>query len=305
MPLTKNNRRGKKKSARKKVAETIIEFAESTTIHGLAYMVDRKHSPWRPAWVMVGVLALIFSTYSVFDLYMQWQNEPLITSLKTVAMPIEKIKFPAITICPQGSRQEILDSVLYRQFTQYISKNPGSNSKKLTLKEMTDQFKHFLNDTYPGAARSPTELTKLITSDDPEATLENDAVLGLEKKCDPSSNQEIVDALNKDLKNDTCPDGFEMLGGQYCVHTPGVAMSNDDAHEYCNGHVGAELLYLESYEEARALMSFIIAGIVSKYITCNLQIANYAIFYISFYNKEFTNYFRKNETNRSSYNENC
>ena len=54
-------------------------------------MIDRKHSPWRPAWVMVGVLGLIFSTYQVVDLYIQWQNDPVVTSLKTVAMPIEKI----------------------------------------------------------------------------------------------------------------------------------------------------------------------------------------------------------------------
>ena len=267
MPLTKRYGRHKKKSARKKVVETITEFAESATIHGLAYMADRKHSPWRLAWVLVGVIAMIFSTYQVVSLYLDWKNEPVITSLKTVAMPIEDIKFPAVTICPQGSRQEILDSVLYRQFTEYTRKHSDSNSKELSLEEMMEQFINFLNHTYPGAAKSPTELTKLMTSDDPAATLENQAVLAPEKKCDPSSNQEIVEALNKDLKQGNCPDGFELLGGLYCVHKAGDEMSNNDAEQYCNNKGGAEVLYLETYEEVRALKRFIIAGIVSKYTT--------------------------------------
>ena len=263
MPLTKRYGRHKKKSTRKKVVETITEFAESTTIHGLAYMADRKHSPWRLAWVLVGVIAMIFSTYQVVSLYLDWKNEPVITSLKTVAMPIDDIKFPAVTICPQGSRQEILDSVLYRQFTEYTRKHSDSNSKELSLEEMMEQFINFLNHTYPGAAKSPTELTKLMTSDDPEGTIETEAVLGLEKKCDPSYNQEMVDALNKDLKNDTCPEGFVMLGGLYCVHTPGFEMSNVEAHEYCSGQGGAELLYLNSYDDVRVLRSYLNAGIVS------------------------------------------
>ena len=46
--------------------------------------------------------------------------DPL-TTLDTVALPIEQVDFPAVTICPQGSRKEIVDSVLFRQLKEYIA----------------------------------------------------------------------------------------------------------------------------------------------------------------------------------------
>ena len=252
-------RHERKKSVRKKIFENTQEFAESTTIHGFAYMAEKKHSAWRPVWVIVVVLALAFTTWQVTSLYKEWQDEPVVTTLETVAEPIEEIEFPAVTICPQGSRQEILDSVLYRQFKEYIGKKPGKNSK-LNPQEMVEQVEDFLRHVYPGVNGQPTDFVKLLTSDNPKSTIQNDAVLGLDEKCDPSSNDEIVATLNKDLNNDSCPDGFEMLGALYCVHTPRIQMTNNEANQYCDDQGGAKLLYLDSYEDLHALNKYIVAG---------------------------------------------
>ena len=267
MPPTilKKSRLDRKKSTRKKILETMNEFADSTTIHGFSYAADKKHSPWRPAWVIVLVVALVFTTFQVKTLYQEWQAEPVITTLRTVSQPIEEIEFPAVTICPQGSRQEILDSVLYRQFKRYI-RNKQVDHSTLTLEEMTKQLDDFLQDMYPGANESPTQMIKLMVSGNPKLALQNEAVLGIEEKCDPSSNQQIVDSLNKDLRNDSCPDGFEMLGNLYCVHTNGDRMSSNEAYHYCNDQGGAELLYLDSDDDLQALNKYIEKGNASKYI---------------------------------------
>ena len=39
--------------------------------------------------------------------YNDWQDNPVLTSVSTTAMPIAEIAFPAITICGQGSIAEV------------------------------------------------------------------------------------------------------------------------------------------------------------------------------------------------------
>ena len=34
---------------------------------------------------------------------------------------LDEIEFPAVTICPQGSVKDILDNVLFKQFTEYVA----------------------------------------------------------------------------------------------------------------------------------------------------------------------------------------
>ena len=120
----------------------------------------------------------------------------------------------------------------------------------LTEEQMTDQVVAFLNNVYPGAKGKPTRLTKMMTSDNPTVSITNDAVLGLEEECDASSNAEMAEALNKKLKNDTCPKGFEMAkGSNYCIHTSSTPMAYNDAKKYCNDQSGASPFYLDSYED--------------------------------------------------------
>ena len=39
--------------------------------------------------------------------YNDWQDNPVLTTVSTTAMPISEIEFPAITICGQGSVSEV------------------------------------------------------------------------------------------------------------------------------------------------------------------------------------------------------
>ena len=238
--------KNKQKSVRKKTLETTTEFCEATSIHGFPYISHERNTGFdRAFWSIVVILALSFTAYQVIVLYQEWQNEPVITTLETVAQPIEEIDFPAVTICPQGSRQEIIDSVLFRQLREYIRSREG-DSAVLTPDLMMEHVDQFLKDTYPGANGKPTQLVKLLSSDNPELSIQNDAILGVNEKCDPASNQEILDAMNKELNNDTCPDGFQMLGDLYCIHVSENRLAYADASEYCNQKGGSELIYLES-----------------------------------------------------------
>ena len=242
-----------KKSFGKKTYETTKNFAKATSIHGCSYIAHERNSGVeRILWIVVVALALVLTAYQVITLYQQWQDEPVITTLETVAEPIENIKFPAVTICPQGSRQEIVDAVLFRQLKEYINRKNG-DSASLTIDKMMEYVDEFLKDVYPGANGKPTQLVKLLSSDNPKLSIQNDAILGLEEECDPLDNLEIFESMKKALSNDTCPEGFTMLENLYCIHTGDDQITYKEADEYCRQMGGSELLHIDSEEEIISL----------------------------------------------------
>ena len=239
-----------KKSTRKIIVDTTKQYSSATTIHGISYLSsDEIPLLERLLWLVVVVLAIIFTTFQVCKLYKEWQDEPVITTLDTVALPIEQVDFPAVTICPQGSRKEIIDSVLFRQLKEYIAdKRP--NATRLTQDEMMEEVDNFFKDVYPGAKTKPTMVASLMTSNKPQLTIQNEAVLQLEGECDPSSNGDILKILNKQLQNDSCPDNFEMAQGtNYCIHQSTTKMTYNEATTYCNDLIASTPLYLESDED--------------------------------------------------------
>ena len=243
-----------KKSTRKLIVDTSKQYSSATTIHGISYLSsDKIPVVERLLWFVVVILAMIFTTFQVCKLYKEWQDEPVITTLDTVALPIEEIEFPAVTICPQGSRQEIIDSVLFRQLREYIAEK-GNNATSFTEEEMMEEVEAFLKDVYPGAKAKPTMITRLMTSDNPKVSAQNEAVLQLEEECDTSSNADIVKSLNKQLQNDSCPEGFELAQGSiYCIHEGSTKMTYNEASQYCSDLTDSKPFYLESDEHLSPL----------------------------------------------------
>lgn len=249
----KNDNLEKKKTTGKRLKETTRQFAKATTIHGCSYIFhERNCAVERLFWMVVVALALTLTTYQVVTLYDEWQDEPVITVLETVAEPIDNIKFPAVTICPQGSRQEIVDAVLFRQLKTYIN-SAKEGSETLTADSMMQYVDQFLRDVYPGANGKPTQLVKLLSSDNPRLSIQNDAILDLEEDCDPSENIDIFENMNKALMNDTCPEGFNLMDNIYCIHVGDKPMSYSEAVQYCDQSGGTEVLYIESEHELNAL----------------------------------------------------
>ena len=217
-PLQKN-KPWQTKSKRKRIVDTTKQYSSTTTIHGISYLTgDDISGIERLLWAIVVLSAISIAVFQVASLYKNWQEQPVVTTLDTVALPIEKIKFPAVTICPQGSRQGIIDAVLFRQLKKYIQMKEG-NLTSLTQEETMEQVEAFVEAVYPGAKETPNMLIRLMTSDNPEVSMRNEAVLQLEEECDPSSIVAFTKSLNKQLRNDTCPEDFEMAqGSNYCVH---------------------------------------------------------------------------------------
>ena len=277
--------------AKKPIGSTIRhaanEYANESTIHGLHYISDSNSSgPSRIFWMIVAVLAISFTVFQMSSLRSQWSKNPVVTTLDTIALPIDKIEFPAVTICPQGSIKDILDNVLFKQFMKYISnktKPPNqilrekrfANEKEqwnsvmedkegpiLSYQEMIDEVNEFLKDVYPGAKEPPTKLVSLLASDNPQVLVRNEAIIhpSNDEECSEKTNYDILDSVNEQLNKHTCPDGSSNVQEIGCIKLIKDGLKYNEASDYCSNHGEAKLFHLRTAEDIKRLLDFELLG---------------------------------------------
>ena len=84
------------------ISKTIKEYAENTTIHGIQYIFENGSSVYeRFSWILAVLGGLIFAAILSLQGLQKWKNNLILTTVETTSYPIEKIEFPAITICAQ------------------------------------------------------------------------------------------------------------------------------------------------------------------------------------------------------------
>ena len=248
----------KEREKKSTIVCTMKNYGLNATPHGLFYIADdgRPHFE-RMIWIVITTLAILFTGMQTMRLYKDWKDDPVVTSLDTVALPIENIEFPAVTICPQGSIKDFLDSVLFKQFKEYVQVKTKANVvlSDLTKDEMLTYAESFLNETYPGAEEMPTKMIQAMSSTDPEKSVQSTTLLNKEEEieCDPDSNDAILEVLNKNLKNDSCPNDFELLRNGRCVHASKFKMTLEQAESYCNEIRGASLFIFETLDDLKAI----------------------------------------------------
>ena len=80
----------------------IREYAENTTIHGINYIFE-SGIPFieRLLWIVTMIIMLCFASLLSIDAYIEWEDNPVVTTVKSTGTSIKEIEFPAITICAQ------------------------------------------------------------------------------------------------------------------------------------------------------------------------------------------------------------
>ena len=117
------------------LAKSLEDYASNATVHGISYVFDKTTSVVeRFIWFIIvfafGCIAILL----VYKSYTDWQENQVITTLKTVAKPVSELKFPAITICGSGQHLGLVEKVLTNNF-QTWNKRRGGSKKTATLKE--------------------------------------------------------------------------------------------------------------------------------------------------------------------------
>ena len=77
--------------------ESIRNFLESSTIHGLSYIsTTRKYV--RVFWILVVIGGFSGAGVLIFTAFQSWADSPVKTTIET--HPISEITFPKVTVCP-------------------------------------------------------------------------------------------------------------------------------------------------------------------------------------------------------------
>ena len=77
--------------------ENIRNFLEASTIHGLSYIsTSRKYI--RLFWTLVVIGGFTGAGYIIYQSFQDWNESPVKTTIET--LPITKLRFPKITVCP-------------------------------------------------------------------------------------------------------------------------------------------------------------------------------------------------------------
>ena len=122
----------------------------------------------RVLWVVVIIIAIYIAAFFSIKAYVNWQENPVLTSVGTTGYPIEKVEFPSITICAQGSAKEVVDAALFKQFDDYL-KTKDKVFANLTPDEVIQYGQSFLADKYPGAKFPPNQLVGMMSSPNADA----------------------------------------------------------------------------------------------------------------------------------------
>ena len=281
---TSNKTPKRQKEVRKKISlfDKFHDYSSVSTIHGLRYVSDRKHSACgRAFWIVSLGIALASTSFQVVNIWNEWFDDPVVTSLNTISLPVEKIEFPAVTLCPQGSTADIMDNFLFHQFEEWLINETNSDTTKfarnkrevemidceckipstgnMTIEALQCCFKQFLHEIYPGLeSDSPTKIATMLYADNPDKEIETKAVVIDEEEptCDEKEHLDFLNSVNQKL-NRICPEPFQTLNDTTCIMASVGEMTYNEALMYCREHDGADVYFFESFGDSKTLEKII------------------------------------------------
>ena len=119
-------RKSKPKSA---ISDNIKKYASISSIHGVTYIFD-KTIPFfdRFLWLAIFIGSISLGSYMIFETVTNWQDNQVITTIKTVAKPVTSLAFPAVTICGSGQYMKLAEKAFYNNFLKWNKKRFGSET---------------------------------------------------------------------------------------------------------------------------------------------------------------------------------
>ena len=113
----RSNNEKPKGSCVRAIRSTVQEFASNTTIHGVTYVFDNAVKALdNILWFFVVCVSAGIAIYMSLDAWNTWKEAPVLTSISSTGLPLQKVDFPAITICSQG-----FIKVIYITISNFIS----------------------------------------------------------------------------------------------------------------------------------------------------------------------------------------
>ena len=99
----------------------IKSFSEYSSIQGLLYICQEKQTTFgKIFWSFIVVSMMTLGIYWSVQSYQSWQNQQVMTTVKTTAFKVTNIEFPAINMCGQGQNEDIISAGFFKLFMKFF-----------------------------------------------------------------------------------------------------------------------------------------------------------------------------------------
>ena len=116
-----NEKEGDKKSRsfRKVVKDEVAKFFAESSIPGFKYIVKGETLLERLTWAIFIAIAFCYAGSVVYETFLDWDQNPVITTIDEVGNSVSQLPFPAITVCdpeslkmPRQNRWKFVEKLL-------------------------------------------------------------------------------------------------------------------------------------------------------------------------------------------------
>ena len=91
------------------------EYLDATSLHGFAYLQKSYSSCARLFWSFMVVAGFSLATYFLYGQLFDWEENQTITTLESIATPIQKVQFPTVTVSPPDYLFQNIGMILLRR----------------------------------------------------------------------------------------------------------------------------------------------------------------------------------------------
>ena len=146
------------------------QYFETTTVHGFQYL-HRRHALFtRIFWVCVILIGFLIACFFLEESIWAWKQEKTITTLESIATPIQKVQFPTVTVCPHEQAQPDNWSFLEKFLNALTLSGPKSEKVRSNIVEnILKKLLSKLEDKYRLYPKSP--FWEIIKGQDDDWTL--------------------------------------------------------------------------------------------------------------------------------------
>ena len=114
-------------------------FLESSTIHGLTYISSTRKLV-RLFWIFVVITGFSAASFMIYESFQAWDESPVSTNIET--LPITKITFPKVTVCPPKNTFTDLNYDFMTTQNMKLSNDVRTNLSKYAVELLQDHLHH-------------------------------------------------------------------------------------------------------------------------------------------------------------------
>ena len=109
----------KSKTFRKVMKGEVVKFFAESSIPGFKYIVKGETLLERTTWAIFIAFAFSYAGSTVYETVLDWDRNPVITTIDEVGLSVSQLPFPAITVCdteslkmPRQNRWRFIEKLL-------------------------------------------------------------------------------------------------------------------------------------------------------------------------------------------------